>query len=206
MLKFSARAAVKSGLWLTVALLLVVFVQLVATYRTNQELKSELAKLSKAPPDSNPKVAAVGRSEAELELVRLGNLSIAHAETRRGSVESNSPIAGDLPQAVAVHPAPLTPSKDSRLWIDDIVVKAKAASIEVTGSQTSRDSSQFESETITVSARGTYTDLRAWLIDVTDSDPLLLLTGVQLRRESRSQPRLSAEVRFTRIDPVGARQ
>lgn len=204
------------------ASLIAVLVLLVSAYSAwsaHNELKSRLRTLAGQTEvrNSDSKQSVGGNDEFEADIRRLVLSASAFTAVRQADADAQARLHSSLmdtdyrlrerpglPMAMSATDQVVT-IRDVRTSMDNMVARAKLSEIEITTSQTARTSSASEPETITASVKGTYSGVRSWLIEVTDADPELLLSSVQFRRENRGQPRVTAEVKFVRVEPTVAR-
>lgn len=211
---------IKRGAGLALIAVVALFGKTIDSWLIHKELNSKLLALSNSVNATSNISTDVGiSSTTHTELRRLQNLSSFYSAIREAEADESArllsdslnvdyrlrSLRGDLSTAALTTPQTPTVRDNVRSSLDDIITRAKSASIDITTSQTARTLSGTDSETMTISVKGTYPDIRSWLIEVTDADPQLLLTSAQFRRESRTQGRVTAEIKFVRVEDVVAR-
>lgn len=203
-----------------IGIVIAVLAKLLLAWSTHRELKAELLALVNTPqPRINQADSRVDTDDEHLsELRRIAGMSNTHKAIREAEAQGPSPSLADSSgtderlkdggerQPSSVRASDLEPTGVSaRTSMDDMVKRAKLHGINVVQSQSPLPMSALEPDVITASMNGTFSALRAWLIDVTDADPHLLLNSAQFRRENRDQTRVTAEIKFVRIEPVAVR-
>ena len=198
-------------------LLVIATYPLVRAWVLNQQLQVEVKSLSSRISTGIPPKPPVSDVEAEVQKLRRSVLSLARSESADSiSMSENSlnaahsadqsessviPTKGPLSSVSGNtwHPSPLT--------LDSFVTRALPLRVEVTASQNAQASSSTgaELDVIVTGVRGIYADVRSWLIEITDADTNVLLSSVQLRRESPKQSHVIGDIRFLRVRPLSGR-
>ena len=218
----SSLGTPKAALLFLMALGLVIalLAKLLFAWSTQRELKAQLLALANTPQSevNHSDSRADTNREHLAELQRILGLSNAHRAIREIEAQgvshslADSSGANDRSKNGDEHPPSSVRASDAqtlgvseRASIDDMVKRARLEGIDVMHSQAAVPLSVLEPHVITTSIKGTFSALRSWLIDVTDADPHLLLNSAQFRRETRDQTRVTAEIKFVRIEPVAVR-
>lgn len=201
---------------LMLALLLVAFVKALSAWSLQHELKAALLALSNPSlaakrGDENPRPSDENQSELRRLVGSHAAFTTIRADGETGHISQSSDSREQLAVGEEVSDkksAAFTQDvidKGNRTSLDSIASRAKGAGVELGSSQTTGMPGTSEPQSITMSVKGSYSALRAWLIEITDADPHLLLSGLQIRRERQGQSVVAGEIKFVRIDP-GARR
>lgn len=179
--------------------------QLLSVWLLSERLHAELKSLSsRLVIVTVTKPLANDDDDAQSEILRLSRSVFSVA--RSASVEQLES------SALSAQSTSLSASSEARYpphtVLESLVVRAIPLSAEVTASQNAQASGSTGTfgGVIATNVRGAYSEVRSWLIEVTDADTDLLLSSVLFRRESSKHQQIVGELKFIGIGPLSGRR
>lgn len=209
-MKVLGRVAPTSRLTIAVFISLAA-ISLAATYYLTgvwllrQQLHAELESLSSRLVTVNvSRPLAHGDDVAQAEILKLRRSVFSVAPSASVDQPESSALSAQSPSLSASSKA----RYPSHTALESLVVRALPLRVEVTASQNAQapGSTGTYGDVIATNVRGAYSEVRSWLIEVTDADTDLLLSSVLFRRESSKHLQVVGEIKFVGIGPLSGRR